>query len=143
MLYLFIKKFTLCSALLFSVVLLLNNEVSAQNKAVKFTSLTIENGLSQSDVKCIIKDHLGFMWFSTDDGLNRYDGYNFTIYRHNPKDPHSLPANNITRILEDKEGNIWVGSGTGISEYNQNTNSFITLVSKRNVNTIFQHIGNI
>jgi hypothetical protein len=54
MLYLFIKKFTLCSALLFSVVLLLNNEVSAQNKAVKFTSLTIENGLSQSDVKCII-----------------------------------------------------------------------------------------
>lgn len=147
MLYPPIKKFALRLILLFCILLLLNNGASAQNKVVKFSSLAIENGLSQSDVKCIIKDHLGFMWFSTDDGLNRYDGYNFTIYRHNPKDPHSLPANNITRILEDKEGNIWVGSGTGISEYNQNTNSFITLVSKRNdestlsspdVNTIFQ-----
>jgi signal transduction histidine kinase/ligand-binding sensor domain-containing protein/CheY-like chemotaxis protein len=134
-------------ALLFSILLLLNNRVNAQNKVVKFSSLTIDDGLSQSDVKCIIKDHLGFMWFSTDDGLNRYDGYNFTVYRHNQKDLHSLPANNITNILEDKEGYIWVGSGNGLSEYNRNSNSFTTLISNRNdestlsspdVNTIFQ-----
>jgi signal transduction histidine kinase/ligand-binding sensor domain-containing protein/CheY-like chemotaxis protein len=153
MLYSILKSFALRLALLFSILLLLNNGINAQNKIVKFSSLTIENGLSQSDVKCILKDHLGFMWFSTDDGLNRYDGYNFTIYRHNPKDLHSLPANNITFIVEDREGRIWIGSAGGLTEYNQNTNSFTTLISKRDdestlsspdVNTIFQDSkGNI
>jgi len=147
MLYSIFKNLALRTALLFGVLLLFNNKVSAQNKVVKFSSLTIENGLSQSDVKCIIKDHQGFMWFSTDDGLNRYDGYNFTVYRHNPKDPHSLPANNITSVFEDKAGNIWIGSAGGLTEYNRNTNSFTTLISKRNdestlsspdVNIIFQ-----
>ncbi len=75
-----------------------------QYKTVKFSSLTINDGLSQSNIKCIIKDRRGFMWFSTDDGLNRYDGYNFVVYRHDPLNKHSLPASNVTNIFEDKAG---------------------------------------
>ncbi|MCO5946302.1 two-component regulator propeller domain-containing protein [Mucilaginibacter flavidus] len=133
------------------IFLALNNSLIAQNKVVKFSSLTIENGLSQSDVKSIIKDHLGYMWFSTDDGLNRYDGYTFTVYRHKSNDPHSLPANDITNLFEDKQGHLWIGSGGGLSEYNPECNSFTTLKAVKNdettlstpdVNYIFQDSKN-
>ncbi|MCR8558604.1 response regulator [Mucilaginibacter sp. BJC16-A38] len=110
----------------------LNDVIQAQNKIVKFSTLSLEQGLSQSDVKCIIKDHTGYMWFATDDGLNRYDGYHFAVYRHNAKDKHSLPSNNVTTIFEDKAGNIWIGSGGGLSLYDQNTDSFTTFVSNKN-----------
>jgi len=153
MIYSELKLFVLRLTLLLSIILLLNNPVLAQSKTVKFSSLTIENGLSQSDVKCILKDRTGYMWFSTDDGLNRFDGYNFTVYRHNPKDNHSLPSNDVSTIIEDTAGNIWVGNGNGLSLYNRNTNSFTNFLSKKddesslsnpNVNYIFQDSkGNI
>jgi signal transduction histidine kinase/ligand-binding sensor domain-containing protein/CheY-like chemotaxis protein len=129
------------------VLFLASNIASGQNKVVKFSSLTIDNGLSQSDVKCILKDHLGFMWFSTDDGLNRYDGYSFTVYRHKADDKNSLPSNNITTIFEDKSGNLWVGSNGGLSLYSQETDSFKNFsysktddqsLSNNAVNSIFQ-----
>ncbi|MEP6614817.1 MAG: two-component regulator propeller domain-containing protein, partial [Mucilaginibacter sp.] len=145
------KLFTLRLLLLSCGLLALTVNISAQNKVVKFSSLTIENGLSQSDVKSIIKDHLGYMWFSTDDGLNRYDGYNFTIYRHKAGDPHSLPANDITHLFEDRQGHLWIGSGSGLSEYNPESNSFNTLrankddeasLSSPDVNYIFEDSKN-
>jgi signal transduction histidine kinase/ligand-binding sensor domain-containing protein/DNA-binding response OmpR family regulator len=134
-----------------SFLLLLKNEAPAQYKVAKFSSLTVDNGLSQSDVKCIIKDHMGFMWFSTDDGLNRYDGYTFTIYRHNAKDKSSLPSNDITAIFEDKAGNLWVGSDYGLSLYHRNSDTFSTITENKNdentlsnsqVNIIFQDSKN-
>lgn len=124
MLYYKFKSLFLLVLLPVGMALLSANESLAQNKVVKFSSLTIEDGLSQSDVKSIIKDHLGFMWFSTDDGLSRYDGYSFTAYKHNAKDPHSIPANDVTDLFEDKQGNLWVGSGGGLSLYNYNSNNF-------------------
>jgi len=73
------------------------------------------------------------MWFSTDDGLNRYDGYNFVVYRHDPKNKRSLPVNNMTVLLEDNSGSLWVGtSGGGLSLYDRNTESFINFVSVKN-----------
>ncbi|MDO3640666.1 two-component regulator propeller domain-containing protein [Mucilaginibacter sp. L3T2-6] len=111
--------------------LLITGKSLAQNKVVKFSSLTIEDGLSQSDVKSIIKDHLGFMWFSTDDGLNRYDGYNFITFKHDAKDPNSLPANDVTDLFEDKQGNLWIGSGGGLSLFNYNTNNFTTFKANK------------
>ena len=126
MLYSKFKSFFLLLLLPAAIELLSANKSLAQNKVVKFSSLTIEDGLSQSDVKSIIKDRLGFMWFSTDDGLSRYDGYNFTAYKHNAKDPHSIPANDVTDLFEDKQGNLWIGSGGGLSLYNYNTNNFTT-----------------
>jgi len=76
-----------------------NTPASGQGRNVKFSSLTVDEGLSQSDVKFIIKDKKGYMWFATDDGLNKYDGYSFTIYRHEPDNKHSLPSNNITIVF--------------------------------------------
>ena len=54
---------------------------------VRFTTLGTRDGLSQSSVNCIFRDSDGFMWFGTQDGLNRYDGYSFTVYRHDPANP--------------------------------------------------------
>jgi len=134
------------------IILLFGSTVQAQEKSVKFSSLTINEGLSQSDVKSILKDRQGYMWFCTDDGLNRYDGYNFTVFRHDPKDSRSLPTNDVTVLFEDKDGNIWVGtSGGGLSLYDPNTESFTTFISAKNdgktlsspdINSIFQDSKN-
>ena len=124
---------------------------SGQYKTVKFSSLNVNDGLSQNDVKCILKDHEGYMWFSTDDGLNRYDGYNFTIFRHNPKDKRSLPTNDVSFLFEDNAGNLWVGSGDGLSLFDRNSETFITFssiktdettLSNNEINIIFQDSKN-
>jgi len=125
-----LKLFVLCFIAFLGVVFLFDTQVYGQEKSVKFSSLTITDGLSQSDIKCILKDRQGFMWFSTDDGLNRYDGYNFAVFRHDPKNKRSLPINDITVLFEDKAGNVWVGtSGGGLSLYDKNTESFTNFVS--------------
>ena len=93
---------------------------------VQFTHLTNVNGLSQSTVQVILKDKYGFMWYGTQDGLNRYDGYKFTIYRHKYNDPKSLRRNNILSLFEDKEGNLWVGTENGgLSLYDRKNDCFI------------------
>lgn len=99
--------------------------VSAQPNGIKFSHLTTADGLSQSSVRCILKDRFGFIWFGTRDGLNRYDGYTFKVYRKDQKDPSSLPSNHILSLYEDKGGSLWVGTITGgISRYDRNTDSF-------------------
>ena len=80
---------------------------------ISFRHLTVENGLSNNDVNTLIQDRNGFIWFGTEDGLNRYDGYNFKVYRHDPSDSNSLSNNSIWAMLEDKEGNIWIGAKDG------------------------------
>ncbi len=118
---------------LLCVLLLVGEIACGQEKKVRFSSLNTNDGLSQSDVKSILKDHQGYIWFSTDDGLNRYDGYHFTVYRHSAKDPHSLPTNNISQLFEDKNNNLWVGTGGGgLCLYNRNSDSFTTYSSKTN-----------
>lgn len=135
----------------FSILLFFNTSLSAQYKTVKFSTLNIYDGLSQNNVRCILKDRMGYMWFSTDDGLNRYDGYNFTVYRHIPNDSHSLPANNITTLFEDREGNLWVGTGNGLCVYNRAAGNFNTFRAVRNnantlsndeINAVFQDSEN-
>jgi ligand-binding sensor domain-containing protein len=63
-----------------------------------------EDGLSQNTVHSILQDSKGFMWFATEDGLNKYDGYNFTVYKNNPRDKNSISDNFIWTIFEDKKG---------------------------------------
>ena len=81
---------------------------------LKFQQLTVENGLSNNQVFAVIQDRNGFMWFGTNDGLNRYDGYNFKIFRNNPKDSNSISDNTIRYLFEDKHGNIWIGTKSGV-----------------------------
>jgi signal transduction histidine kinase/ligand-binding sensor domain-containing protein len=88
-----------------------NNHVPA--KDLKFTHLTTNDGLSQGDVTAILQDRRGFMWFGTRDGLNRYDGNAFVVYKENPHDPDSLSANYVQDLMEDDQGYLWVATLTG------------------------------
>ena len=100
--------------------------VQAQSGGVHFGRLSIEQGLSQVTVYSIFQDRTGFMWFGTEDGLNRYDGYTFRIYKRDPEDPLSLGANTIRVIYEDRAERLWVGTeGGGLEYFDRSTGRFI------------------
>ncbi|MEJ2614232.1 MAG: two-component regulator propeller domain-containing protein [Ignavibacteriaceae bacterium] len=91
-----------------------------------FGHLSVEDGLSNNAVNCIHQDHFGFLWFGTEDGLNRYDGYDLIIYRHNPEDINSISNNSVWSIFEDHSGFLWIGTNSGeISRYDFKTDKFI------------------
>ncbi|RAJ93196.1 signal transduction histidine kinase [Larkinella arboricola] len=85
----------------------------AQISQIRFKHITTQEGLSESNVTCILQDKQGFMWFGTQDGLNKYDGYSFTIYQNEPRDPASLSDNYILSLYEDRKGRLWVGTDDG------------------------------
>jgi signal transduction histidine kinase/ligand-binding sensor domain-containing protein/DNA-binding response OmpR family regulator len=89
----------------------------SQEYPVKF--LDISDGLSNNSVTTIFQDNDGYMWFGTYDGLNRYDGYNFKVYRNRINDKKSLSFNTVYNIEGDSKKNIWVGGSNGISIYNK------------------------
>ena len=89
-----------------------------------FKRFTSSDGLSQRSVMSILQDVDGYLWFGTRDGLNKYDGNKFTIYRHNLSDPNSLSNNNIHVIYEDSKGGIWVGTQNGLNKYHPETDQF-------------------
>jgi signal transduction histidine kinase/ligand-binding sensor domain-containing protein/DNA-binding response OmpR family regulator len=96
--------------------------VFSQDDSVQF--LDISNGLSNNSILTIYQDSDGFMWFGTYDGLNRYDGYNFKIYRNKINDKKSLSFNTIYNVEEDSRKNIWVGGSNGACVFNRKTAVF-------------------
>jgi len=93
--------------------------------SVRFNHLGTDDGLSQSEVSAIIQDKHGFMWFGTDDGLNRFDGYQFKVFKHDSSDSKSLSHNRITDILEDKAGMLWIATlGGGVNRFDPETETF-------------------
>ena len=80
-----------------------------------FRTLDIRNGLSQNTVNAIMQDKQGFMWFGTKDGLNRFDGLNFRVFK---KENSNLGNNFITALYEDRDGLIWIGTDAGVYTYN-------------------------
>lgn len=97
---------------------------TAQSTSIRFEKLTVEQGLSQNTVKCIHQDALGFIWFGTFDGLNRYDGYEFVIYKPDFSDSTSISSNRIECIHETPDGDLWIGTLNGLNKYNPHTDSF-------------------
>lgn len=91
-----------------------------------FRHLKVENGLSNNNVKTILKDCEGFLWIGTANGLNRYDGYNFKVYQPKEKDIHSLLSNDIWNLQEDGLGNLWIGSEARYCIYDRDKDNFIT-----------------
>ncbi len=89
-----------------------------------FRALTIEDGLSQGMVSSIIQDRAGFMWFATKDGLNRYDGFSFRVFRHDPADSTTVRDNFIQVIHEDRAGLLWVGTNSGLDVFDPATEVF-------------------
>jgi two-component system sensor histidine kinase ChiS len=99
---------------------------TAENgQSLRFEHLSVGDGLSQDTVICILQDHKGFMWFGTGDGLNRYDGYDFTVYRHDPLDPTSLSSSEIATMYEDRQGTLWVGTAAGLDRFDPDRGEFI------------------
>jgi len=96
----------------------------AQNNDYQFSQLDIKNGLSNNRVICIYKDVQGFMWFGTTAGLNRYDGYEFKVFKHNDGDPNSLISNYVEHIDEGPDNMLWIYTNNGISIYNPITEKF-------------------
>lgn len=98
--------------------------VFSQKQNIRFEHLGPDQGLSQSNVICILQDSRGFMWFGTRDGLNKYDGYKFTVYKNDVRDPHSLGNNYIRSIVETRDGNIWVATSGGLCLFDRFRNRF-------------------
>lgn len=89
---------------------------------LRFETLGLEDGLSQSAALAIMQDRQGFLWVGTQDGLNRYDGYGFTVFKNDPDDPNTLSANSILRVLEDRNGILWIGAwGGGLNRLDPRT----------------------
>jgi ligand-binding sensor domain-containing protein/two-component sensor histidine kinase len=105
------KRFLRCLCLL--LVLWLAQPAAAMPPSLYFSKLTDVNGLSHRKVNCILQDKRGFMWFGTDDGLNRYDGNKFMIFRNEPTDSTSISGNIITSLVEDKNGVLWIATADG------------------------------
>jgi len=113
-------RYTLSLLLIFS-----HSFIFCQNKGIQFDHLGTANGLSQSNVLCILQDSKGFMWFGTRDGLNKYDGYKFVIYKSNDANNNCLSNNNILCIIEYSPGVLCMGtSGGGLNFFNTQLNSF-------------------
>ncbi len=111
-------------SLLVGVIILL----SSFSSPVKFSFLTIKDGLSQSSVKCIHQDSDGYLWFGTADGLNKFDGYKFTIYHYDPNESRSIAANEISCIYENPYDSVlWIGTKSkGLAVYNKEKDNFIS-----------------
>jgi PAS domain S-box-containing protein len=113
------------SLILVIVLLFFKTFFWAQSENILFKHLTARDGLSQNLVTDFCQDKFGFIWIGTDDGLNRYDGYNFLTYKHNPKDTSSIDHSSIRALLVDSKGNLWIGTANGLNLYDRQNDRFI------------------
>ncbi len=101
----------------------------SQRQHIRFEHIGTDKGLSQSNVICIFQDSRGFMWFGTRDGLNKYDGYKFTVYQYDENNPNSLIHNAINDITEDADGNLWIASWGGLNMFDRSKERFVRFKS--------------
>ena len=115
-----------CIGLLCIAILVLTSLHAVPGLATaRFRHITMEDGLSNNEIYDITQDNDGYVWLATADGLNRYDGYTFRVFRHDPNDPTSLAANYIRSMCEDSEGRLWMATfPNGIDLYDKNTDTF-------------------
>ncbi len=103
-----------------------------QAGGISFSHIDVNNGLSDNRVTCIFRDSRGFIWFGTANGLNRFDGYKFEVFRSSSADSNSVADNAINCIAEDGNGSLWIGTRNGISVIDGETFNFrkVQLVSR-------------
>ena len=98
----------------------------AQKSDMVFEHITVDNGLSQNTVSALIQDSEGFIWIGTYEGLDRYDGYNFKIYEHDPLNDKSLSENYIWCLYESSKGDLWIGTNNGgLNMFDKESETFI------------------
>ncbi len=121
---------------------------------MRFEHLSIEQGLSQSVVNCMLQDRAGFLWFGTQAGLNRYNGYEFEVFRHDADDPESLAHDWILDLAEGPAGDLWIGTeGGGLARWQRATGTFtgyrhdphdpLSLSSDRVVDLVWDRAGSL
>ena len=135
---------------IFTWMLLLSWSLNAWSQSYTSTEISLEDGLSQSTIFTISQDPKGFLWFGTEDGLNRYDGYSFKVFKNEPFDSTSLADNQVKTLLTDREGRLWIGlMHRGISLYDPYKGEFRNFshdpdnpysVSSNNVTSLFQDL---
>ena len=116
------------TVLLTLVFVLFTTPTYAQSDNVLTEHISTEQGLSHKNTNCIMQDSYGFLWIGTSDGLNRYDGYEFIVYKNDTWDTTSLSSPNISLLKEDEKGNIWIGTENGLNLYDRQTDSFIRFI---------------
>jgi PAS domain S-box-containing protein len=104
-------------------------EPPAEDIPNRFDHLTIANGLSQGSALTILQDRQGFIWVGTEDGLNRYDGFSFKIYRPT-ESPNSLSDRWVRALYEDSQGVLWVGTLNGLNRYDRKRDNFLRFLNK-------------
>jgi serine phosphatase RsbU (regulator of sigma subunit)/ligand-binding sensor domain-containing protein len=116
--------FAIFALILFGTAVL-TSAAHAQFDNIEFETLSLEHGLSQSSVLSIAQDEMGFMWFATEFGLNKYDGYKFIVLQHDPADPNTLSHTWIVSLFRDHSGILWIGTfNEGLNKYNLKTEEF-------------------
>lgn len=117
--------YCLFNSALLLMLLFCSLDADAQKKNISFNHLTVEDGLSQSSVLSIAQDSMGFMWFGTKDGLNKFNTQSFEVFKHDKNNNTSLSSSqNINYLLTDRKGNLWVATQNGLNLYLPKSNSF-------------------
>lgn len=118
-----------------SIWLILPAFLISQNLNPRFERLALggDNGLSQATVRAMLQDTMGFMWFGTADGLNRYDGKSFTVFRQQPEDPNGLSSNEVQVLHEDIRGNLWIGTNYGLNRFDRVHNDFENYLHEKDI----------
>ena len=114
----------------------INDALHAEEKILHFQQYSISEGLSHSVVNYIFQDVNGFIWIGTDDGLNRFDGREFKIYRSNHKDENVLNSSNVTTIFTDSKKRMWIGTSNGLNMYNPNCDCFYSILEHQFIHSI-------
>jgi PAS domain S-box-containing protein len=95
------------------------------DRALRFERYTLEDGLSQNTVFALLQDQQGFLWIATQDGLDRYDGYTFTVFKNDPQNANSLSLSSVISLYEDRQGMLWIGTwGSGLNRYDPHSGQF-------------------
>ncbi len=123
------------------LIFLVGTPVSANAMArnIRFSAVSIEDGLSQSSVNSIVQDKTGFMWFGTENGLNRYDGYTFTVYKDDPQEAQHLTNRWVWDVYEDSRGIVWIGTKGGLNRWDPDSESFTHFNHDDKVPTSLSH----
>jgi len=125
-----VRRCLFLRGLLAAALLTVARGASAEPPA-RFVRLSVNEGLSQSTVPAILQDHVGFLWFGTDEGLNRFDGYSFVVFKNDPRSPGSLPDNNVSALLEDSQKRLWVATSNGLSLFDRRSETFQSVLANR------------
>lgn len=118
---------------------------NGQEARIQFDRIPSDMGLSQNLITCILQDHKGFLWFGTKDGLNRFDGYKFIVFQHDPYDPLSLSDSTISALYEDRVGRMWIGTQNGLNLFDRSKEIFYRLLPDANNPNSLSHsnVGSI